>query len=98
MVRAAHQRQTVLTARSIASSPGERLWVAVIIEVLRKWMRGVAARRQFVKARDAFARLDAGGVRDLGMSRSEFSSYWAESHELAEQTRVRVVQTAKRES
>jgi uncharacterized protein YjiS (DUF1127 family) len=70
---------------------------AVIANVLRKWAREAAARRQFAIARDAFASLDTSAIRDLGMSRSEFSSYWAETHELAEQTRVRVVQCTKRE-
>lgn len=68
----------------------------VIAGVLRKWTREAAARREYALARDAFARLDASTIRDLGMSRSEFSSYWAESRGLAERTRLRV-QRAERE-
>ena len=52
-------------------------------EVLCRWRRA-AARREF-------SRLDAGALRDLGMSRSEFDSYWAESHGMAEPTRLRVM-------
>jgi uncharacterized protein YjiS (DUF1127 family) len=70
--------------------------LVVIADVLKKWAREAAARRQYAKAREAFARLDAASIRDLGMSRSEFSSYWAESHDLAERTRMRVAQRAIR--
>jgi hypothetical protein len=89
--------RTVLRAQSLVSSPRARSWLAVIADVPRTLMREAAARRQFVIARDEFARLDASAIRDLGMSRSEFSSYWAESHELAERTRVRVAQQTRRE-
>jgi len=53
-------------------------------------------RWQYALAREAFARLDAAAIRDLGMSRSEFDSYWVETHGLTEWTRMRV-QRAKRE-
>ena len=56
----------------------------------KKWVKRAAVRRQFAADSDAFARLDASALRDLGMSRSEFNSYWAESHGLAERTRMRV--------
>lgn len=61
-----------------------------IRNILRGAIRDFAAQRRFAAARDEFARLDASTVRDLGMSRSEFKSHWAESHGLAERTRVRV--------
>ena len=41
-------------------------------------------------SRREFDRLDDSTLRDLGISRSEFDSYWAETHGLAEPTRVRV--------
>jgi hypothetical protein len=45
---------------------------------------------RYASARRKFERLDAVTLRDLGMSASEFDSYWAESEGLAEHTRVRV--------
>ena len=62
----------------------------VIHKSLRGLMRKFADRWHYAAARREFACLDATTVRDLGMSRSEFDSYWAESQGLAEQTRVRV--------
>ena len=46
----------------------------------------------YAAARSEFNRLDASTLRDLGISRSEFDSYWAETHGMADQTRVRVTQ------
>ena len=48
--------------------------------------------RAYIAARSEFNRLDASTMRDLGISRSEFDSFWAETHGQAEQTRVRVIQ------
>lgn len=53
-------------------------------------MRGAAVRTQFTRENHEFECLDPFVLRDLGMSRSEFNSHWAESHGLAERTRVRV--------
>ena len=50
----------------------------------------LAAARRHAAARREFQRLDSGTLRDLGMTRSEFGSFWAEAHGLAEHTRVRV--------
>lgn len=41
-------------------------------------------------ARREFQQLDADTVRDLGLSASEFESYWAEAHGDAERTRLRI--------
>ncbi|MCZ8258453.1 MAG: hypothetical protein O9327_22620 [Polaromonas sp.] len=68
----------------------KRRLLARMADALGKWAKEAAERRQFAMASDAFARLDASTVRDLGMSRSEFGSYWAETHGLAERMRVRV--------
>jgi hypothetical protein len=62
----------------------------VIHNSLRGLMQRFADRWHYAAARREFACLDASTVRDLGMSPSEFESYWAESHGLAERTRVRV--------
>ncbi len=66
-----------------------------IADMLEKWAREAAVRRQFAYDSDAFARLDASAIRDLGMVRSEFHSHWAESRGLAARTRVRVEPRAK---
>ena len=55
---------------------------SVLQEVAGAW-RHAAARREFIS-------IDAATLRDLGMSRGEFDSYWAETHGLAEPTRRRV--------
>jgi uncharacterized protein YjiS (DUF1127 family) len=54
----------------------------------------LAAARREARARSEFARLDAAAYRDLGISPSEFGSYWAESQGVAERTRVRVESAA----
>ena len=57
-------------------------------------LRGVAdwlrASWRYAAARREFERLDPLAVRDLGMSASEFDSYWAESEGCAETTRIRI--------
>ncbi len=55
------------------------------------WHRAATARR-YAAARREFARLDDHALRDLGISRDEFDSYWAESLGLAERSRRRVMQ------
>jgi uncharacterized protein YjiS (DUF1127 family) len=54
----------------------------IVNELGRAWRYAVARRE--------FQRLDPAALRDLGISPSEFDSYWAESHGLAERTRRRV--------
>ena len=73
------------TARLAARMPGALS--AVMGELASAWRRAVARRE--------FNRLDASALRDLGMTRSEFDSYWAESHGEAEQTRVRVIRNVR---
>ena len=62
---------------------------------LRDWLSGLSRRLADAWRRDAarreFERLDAGTLRDLGISASEFDSYWAETHGLVEATRRRVL-------
>ena len=50
----------------------------------------LAAARRHAAERREFQRLDTGTLRDLGMTPSEFGSYWAEANGLAEHTRLRV--------
>jgi len=57
---------------------------------LRKIGGWLGATWRYASARRKFERLDAVTLRDLGMSASEFDSYWAESEGLAEPTRLRV--------
>ena len=53
-------------------------------ELAGAWRYGVARRE--------FAQLDESTLRDIGVSRGEFDSYWAETHGRAEPTRMRVTQ------
>ncbi|AMO24370.1 hypothetical protein GCM10027034_13940 [Ramlibacter solisilvae] len=54
----------------------------IVTELTRAWRYAVARRE--------FQRLDAAALRDLGISPSEFDSYWAEHHGLADCTRRRI--------
>jgi uncharacterized protein YjiS (DUF1127 family) len=60
-------------------------WARWLHRVLRSWR---AARREAAERR-AFDALDDAAVRDLGMSRSEYDSFWTELRGLAPRTRVR---------
>jgi len=57
---------------------------------LRSVLRELADSWRYAAARREFHSLDDATLRDLGMRRSEYDSYWAESHGLAEHTRKRV--------
>lgn len=59
--------------------------------VRRELLQEVAGIWRYAAARREFDRLDAQTLRDIGVSRAEFDSYWAEAHGLAEPTRVRVI-------
>jgi uncharacterized protein YjiS (DUF1127 family) len=59
---------------------------------LRALLAELAGAWRYSVARREFAQLDEAALRDIGMSRSEFDSYWAETHGQAEPTRVRVTQ------
>lgn len=79
------------TARTAALNPMRRL-AAGLRNALRAMMQRVAERRRYAAARREFERLDDATLRDLGISRNEFDSYWAESLGRAEQSRRRVMQ------
>jgi hypothetical protein len=62
-------------------------------KILRRTYLRFSNRRRLAVARKDFALLDASTLRDLGMDRSEFDSYWAESNGLAVRTRIRAEPT-----
>jgi uncharacterized protein YjiS (DUF1127 family) len=59
-----------------------KTFAEIVNELARAW--------RYTVARREFQRLDAATLRDLGISPSEFDSYWAESHGLADRTRRRL--------
>lgn len=73
-----------------ASASLARRFATSIGASLRAWSHELAGAWRYGAARREFERLDDNTLRDLGISRSEFDSYWAETHGLAEPTRVRV--------
>ena len=76
---------------SNCASPAGESMLSPIRRIIRALSHEFAGRWRRAAARREFSRLDAGALRDLGMSRSKFDSYWAESHGMAEPTRVRVM-------
>ena len=56
---------------------------------LRAWTARARAAWRYACARREFGQLDERSLRDLGLSPSEFASYWAESRGEAERTRLR---------
>jgi uncharacterized protein YjiS (DUF1127 family) len=86
----------VQSRRAAAAQPGLGAFAIGLRSALRTWMRELAGAWRYAVARREFNQLDAGALRDLGISRSEFDSYWAESHGLAEQTRVRAMDAVGR--
>jgi len=60
------------------------------LQALRGIARRIADARRQAAARQEFLQLDPRTVHDLGMSASEFDSFWAEAHGEAERTRVRI--------
>jgi uncharacterized protein YjiS (DUF1127 family) len=79
------------SAASTATQPGiaERL-SASLRSALRAIGHDLAGAWRYAIARREFNRLDESTLRDLGISRGEFDSYWAETEGLAEPTRLRV--------
>jgi hypothetical protein len=79
----------VATSRPAAAGPG-RIFDRVG-SALRSMLEEFAGVWRYALARREFNRVDDSTLRDLGMCRSEFDSYWAETHGRAERTRVRVI-------
>ena len=59
-------------------------------EPLRAVFRELGDSWRYAAARREFNALDDSTLRDLGLRRSEYDSYWAETHGWAEHTRKRV--------
>jgi len=78
-----------------AARPGPVRFAADLRGTLRSMLHELAGAWRYAAARREFSRLDASTLRDLGMSRGEFDSYWAETHGQAEQTRVRVLRNLR---
>jgi uncharacterized protein YjiS (DUF1127 family) len=78
-----------------AQPTSSRRFAAGLRNSLRSLSRELAGAWRHAAARREFDRLDDETLRDLGISRNEFDSYWAESQGLAEQTRVRVLRNTR---
>jgi uncharacterized protein YjiS (DUF1127 family) len=72
-----------------------RTFALGIRDALRATFRDLAGAWRYASARREFNRVDQDTLRDLGISRSEFDSYWAETHGMAEPTRVRVTRQTR---
>ena len=72
-----------------------RRLAATLRRSLRALLHELAGAWRHAAARREFNRLDDNTLRDLGITRGEFDSYWAETHGLAEPTRVRVVRRGR---
>jgi uncharacterized protein YjiS (DUF1127 family) len=81
----------IQSRRITAVESGPARFAVEVRSALRGVVGELAGVWRHAVARREFNRLDASTLRDLGMSRSEFDSYWAETHGDAEQTRVRVI-------
>ena len=78
-------------AAATAAQPRSFAVAAGLRGALRAMLRDIAGAWRYAVARSEFNRVADSTLRDLGISRCEFDSYWAETHGLAEQTRVRVI-------
>ena len=73
--------------RAVAAEPSGLARIAQwCLRLVSRWRAADGRRR----AEREFGALDAHALRDLGLHRSEFGSYWAESRGLAQPTRRRV--------
>jgi uncharacterized protein YjiS (DUF1127 family) len=94
LARAADERVmaalVMKASRMAANSPAPKGPLAAAIA----WCRGLRSRWQLArerrKAQREFEALDANALRDIGVQRSEFGSYWAEANGSARATRRRV--------
>jgi uncharacterized protein YjiS (DUF1127 family) len=77
-------------ADAAADAPGPP-FMTRLLAAPRALLHELAGIWRYAAARREFDRLDADALRDIGMSRAEFDSYWAEAHGLVEPTRTRVV-------
>ena len=78
-------------SRPAKAEPAPIRFETAVASALRSVLHEVAGAWRYAAARREFGNLDAATLRDLGMSRGEFDSYWAETHGLAEPTRRRAM-------
>ena len=81
----------VMRSAAAATLSPTRRFAASLRATLRAMCYRAAGAWRYAAARCEFQRLDDNALRDLGISRSEFDSYWAESLGLAERSRRRVM-------
>jgi uncharacterized protein YjiS (DUF1127 family) len=77
-----------MTTESV--SPFHHAWWSALCDTLAALRSRIRLWRTRVQATRAFNALDAATLRDLGMSRGEVGSYWAEQHGQAAPTRRRI--------
>jgi uncharacterized protein YjiS (DUF1127 family) len=82
---------TQLTFPALAAAPMYRI-ASGTMAALRSIRRSLADSWRYSVARRDFDAVDDTTLRDLGISRAEFDSYWAEAEGLVERTRLRVMQ------
>jgi uncharacterized protein YjiS (DUF1127 family) len=86
----------VIQSSSTAAAHGPaRRWAANLRSALGALLHELAGAWRCAAARRGFNCLDDNALRDLGITRGEFDSYWAETHGLAEPTRVRVTRRGR---
>lgn len=86
----------VFHSQTATAPAGVRRAAKALQSALRSIAHELAGAWRYAAARREFEGLDAGTLRDLGMTRSEFDSYWAETHGQADQTRQRVIEGLRR--
>ncbi|WP_280154391.1 hypothetical protein [Piscinibacter sp. XHJ-5] len=74
--------------RASFAAPSSRARPSLLRRLAGAWQALRSLRRQAADRR-RFQRLDAATLRDLGMCRSEFDSFWLEAHGRAMPTRRR---------
>jgi uncharacterized protein YjiS (DUF1127 family) len=71
-------------------------WRSLVAHV-RRLARNWAMQRDYARARFEFERIDEATLRDIGITRSELGSFWAEARGLAEPTRVRLMRPTQQQ-
>ena len=81
----------VFHSGQVTAEPGfARHWAGILRGAPAAITRKLAETWRHAAARREFNGLDDIALRDLGIGRGEFDSYWAETHGRAEPTRLRV--------
>ncbi|CAA9429915.1 MAG: hypothetical protein AVDCRST_MAG51-2579 [uncultured Ramlibacter sp.] len=80
--------QSIDLPQQAAHRPLHR-WLDALAAAVRRARRSLAAARHLADSRRRFDALDDAALRDLGMARSEFDSYWVEATGAVPRTRLR---------